>query len=88
MSIGKRKRQKENRRARRDAEAAVPELTDDDLAGLLVEITVRADCEHAHTRSTSDGVRLIRCAVGASVGGGCPVDCERFERRTVRGYGI
>ena len=88
MSIGKRRRQKENRRARREAETAVPEITDDDLAGLLVELTVRPDCEHAHTRTTGDGVVLTRCAVGAAVRGGCPVDCERFERRTVRGYGI
>jgi hypothetical protein len=88
VSIGKRKRQKANRRARAEAEARLPEITDDELAGLLTELTVRVDCEHAHTRSTADAVVLTRCAVGAAVGGGCPVDCERFERRLVGGYGI
>lgn len=88
MGSAKRKRQKAERRARRDAEQQLPELTDADLDGLLADVTVRDDCEHAHTRSSGDSVYLIRCAVGASVAGGCPRDCERFERRSIGGIGI
>ena len=63
-------------------------LTDDDLDRLLTDITVRADCEHASTRTTSDGLFLTRCAVGAAVAGGCPRDCVRFEKRHVGGIGL
>ena len=88
MSTSKRKRQKSRRQARRDAEAGVGGLTDADLDALLVEITVRVDCEHASTRTTPDGVMLTRCAVGAAVSGGCPIDCARFERRRAGGLGL
>jgi hypothetical protein len=88
VSTGKRKRQKANRRARRDAAEPKPELTDGDLDALLTDITVRVDCEHASTRTTPGGVVLTRCGVGASVAGGCPRDCERFERRRVGGLGL
>ncbi len=88
MSKDKRKRQKANRRARAEAAQAVPPVTDADLAGLLADITVRTDCEHASTRSTADGVVLTRCAVAASVAGGCPRDCQSFEKRRVGGFGI
>ena len=89
MSADKRRRKKENRKRARDAELALPELTDDDLAGLLSDITVRADCEHAHTKTTNEGDQvLIRCEVGAAVAGGCPRDCARFERRRVGGTGF
>jgi hypothetical protein len=66
----------------------MPTLTDTDLDKLLVEITVRDDCAHASTRATSDGLVLTRCAVTAAVAGGCPRDCERFERRRVGGLGL
>lgn len=88
MSRAKRRRQKENRRAQREAEQRHFELTEADLHGLLADVTVRADCEHASTRSTDDGLVLTRCAVGASVGGGCPRDCRRFEPRRVGGMGL
>ena len=83
----KRKRQKENRQARAEADQAVPAITDADLDRLLSDVTVRADCEHASTRTTADGPVLIRCAVGASVAGGCPHGCASFERRRVGGRG-
>jgi hypothetical protein len=88
-SVGKakRERQRANREAKRDAAGAVPALTDADFDSLLADITVRADCEHASTRSTPDGLVLIRCARNASVGGGCPVDCAAFEARRVGGLG-
>ena len=88
MSRAKRQRQKANRQARREAALPTPSLTDADLDGLLTDVTVRADCEHASTRTTSDGPVLLRCAVGASVAGGCPVDCARFEKRRVGGLGL
>jgi hypothetical protein len=31
---------------------------------------------------------LIRCAVGASVMGGCARDCPKFEKRRVGGIGL
>ncbi len=87
VSTAKRRRQKANRRARVEAEQAVPPLTDADFDQLLVQVTVRADCAHASTRTTSDGPVLTRCAVGAAVAGGCPVDCASFDRRRVGGMG-
>jgi len=88
VSSGKRKRQRANREARSEADRAIPEFTDADLDGLLDDITVRADCEHASTRTAADSLILIRCAVGASVGGGCPRACGSFEKRQVGGYGL
>ena len=88
MSSAKRKRQKANRRARAEADQPVAALTDADLDRLLHDVTVRADCEHASTRTTADGPVLIRCAVGASVAGGCPHDCASFEKRRVGGLGL
>lgn len=89
MGREKRRRQKENRRAARDAALELPELTDDVLAGLTAGVTVRADCEHASTRETGDSLVLVRCHVGAAVAGGCPVGCERFEgRRAGPAYGF
>ncbi len=89
MSAEKRRRKKANKRAARDADLVLPELTDADLDGLLFDVTVRSDCEHAHTKTTADGDQvLIRCAVEASVAGGCLRDCERFERRRVGGIGF
>ena len=87
VSTAKRRRQKANRRARVEAEQAVPTLTDADLDQLLVRVTVRTDCAHASTRTTSDGPVLTRCAVGAAVAGGCPADCASFEKRRVGGVG-
>ena len=83
----KRKRQKANRQARVEADQPVPAFTDADLDRLLSDVTVRADCENASTRTTADGPVLIRCAVGASVAGGCPRDCPSFEKRRVGGRG-
>ena len=88
MGTAKRRRQKANRQARREATQAVPELSDADLEGLLADVTVRTDCEHASTRTTSDGPVLVRCAVGAAVAGGCRQDCPSFERRRVGGVGL
>jgi hypothetical protein len=88
VGSAKRKRQKANRQARAEAGQAIPEFTDADLDRLLGDVTVRADCQHASTRSTPDGVVLTRCAVGAAVAGGCPVDCESFEKRRVGGLGL
>ena len=88
MASPKRKRQRANRQARGASEHAVPPITDADLDGLLSDVTVRADCEHASTRSTPDGLVLTRCAVGAAVGGGCPRDCASFEKRRAGGIGI
>ena len=88
MSTGKRKRQRARREAREEAEQPVRPLTDDDLSQLLVEVTVRADCEHASTRNKPDGLVLTRCAVGAAVAGGCPIDCPRFGKRRVGGMGL
>ncbi len=86
MSTAKRRRQRANRQARR--EGAVPVVTDADLEGLLADVTVRDDCEHAVTRATADGIVLLRCAAGAAVPGGCPRDCASFERRRVGGLGL
>jgi hypothetical protein len=84
----KRKRQKANREAGGEARQVVPEITDADLDRLLSDVIVRTDCEHASTRTTSDGPILLRCAVGASVAGGCPRDCASFEKRRVGGVGL
>ncbi len=88
MGKAKRKRQRANREARAEANLAIPAITDADLDGLLADVTVRTDCEHASTRTTSDGPVLVRCAVGASVAGGCPRDCHAFEKRRVGGVGL
>ena len=88
MSTAKRRRQKSNRQARRRAEQGIRAVTDADLEQLLVDVTVRDDCEHAVTRATADGVLLLRCTVGASVPGGCPPGCASFERRRVGGLGL
>lgn len=88
MGSAKRKRQKANRQGRRDADQPIPEMTDADFDNLLTEVTVRADCEHASTRTKTDGLVLIRCAVDAAVAGGCPIDCSRFEKRRVGGIGL
>ena len=88
MTNAKRKRQRASRRARAEADHAVPTVTHAYLDHLLADITVRADCENASTRTTSDGLVLTRCAVGAAVFGGCPRDCESFEKRRVGGMGV
>jgi hypothetical protein len=83
----RRERQRARREAKREAAQPIPELTDADFDQLLTDITVRADCEHASTRTTPDGLVLTRCARQAAVGGGCPVDCGFFEPRRVGGLG-
>ena len=88
MSTAKRRRQRANRQARAEASQPVPALTDADMDGLLADVTVRVDCEHASTRTTPDGPVLTRCAVGAAVAGGCPRDCASFEKRRVGGMGM
>ena len=90
MSADKRRRKKENRRAKAELSSQpLPELSDLDLDLLLVDVTVRADCDHASTRTSPDGALvLIRCAVAADVAGGCPRDCPKFERRRVGGLGL
>lgn len=88
MGSPKRRRQRANRQARREAQRPIPVVTDADLEGLLADVTVRDDCEHAVTRATADGVVLLRCTVGAAVPGGCPRDCASFERRRVGGLGL
>ena len=88
VSKAKRKRQRANRRARAEADQAIPVITDLNLDQLLAEVTVRADCEHASTRATADGLVLTRCAVNADLAGGCPRDCGRFEKRRVGGVGL
>ena len=88
MSSDKRRRQRANRQARREAEQAIRAVTDSDLEQLLADVSVRDDCEHAVTRATADGVVLIRCTVDAAVPGGCPRDCASFERRRVGGLGL
>jgi hypothetical protein len=87
VAKAKRERQRANREAKREAAQPIPALTDADFDRLLVEITVRADCEHASTRSTPDGLVLTRCARRADVGGGCAVDCAGYEARRVGGLG-
>ena len=88
VSSAKRRRKKANRQAAAEADQPIPGITDADLDRLLSDVTVRADCEHASTRTTADGPVLIRCAVGASVAGGCPHDCASFEKRRVGGLGL
>jgi hypothetical protein len=83
----KRQRQRANREAKREAALPPLDLTDADFDRLLVEITVRADCEHASTRSTPDGLVLTKCARNVAVGGGCPLDCPSYERRRIGGLG-
>ena len=86
MASAKRKRQKANRAER---EQPVPQLSDADLEALLVDVTVRADCEHASTRTAGGSMVLVRCAVGADELGGCPVGCAAFEpRRAGPSYGL
>ena len=87
MAKAKRARQRANREAKRTAALPIVELSPADLDRLLVEVTVRVDCEHASTRSTPDGVVLVRCARHADVGGGCPHDCASFEGRRIGGLG-
>ncbi|MDQ3573802.1 MAG: hypothetical protein M3378_03920 [Actinomycetota bacterium] len=88
MSSAKRKRKRANRQARAQADQPFGGITDADLDRLLEDVTVRADCEHASTRTTKDGLVLTRCAVGAAVAGGCPRDCGSFEKRRVGGVGL
>ncbi len=88
MSSPKRRRQRARRRARAEAAEPLPDFTDAGLEELMAVVTVRADCEHASTRSTPDGLVLTRCAMGASVAGGCPVDCASFEKRRIGGIGF
>ena len=88
MPSAKRRRQRANRQARAKADQPIPEITDAGIDELLADVTVRADCEHASTRETADGLVLTRCAVGAAVAGGCPRDCDRFEKRRVGGVGL
>ena len=88
MSSAKRKRQRANRQARADANQPIPVVSDADLDQLLADLTVRADCQHASTRTTTDGLVLTRCAVGAAVAGGCRRDCQSFEKRRVGGLGL
>jgi hypothetical protein len=87
VAKAKRERQRANRVAKQEAAQPIPALTDADFDRLLVEITVRADCEHASTRTTPDGLVLTRCARHAAIGGGCPVDCAAYEARRVGGLG-
>ena len=87
MAKAKRDRQRANREAKREAAQPLPELTDADFERLLVEVSVRDDCEHASTRSQPDGLVLIRCARDASIGGGCAADCMAYEARKVGGLG-
>jgi len=83
MGLSKRKR-----RRREELEHPVRAITDGDLERLLVRVTVRADCAHASTRNTPDGLVLTRCSVDAAVAGGCPIDCPRFDRRRAGGMGL
>ncbi len=87
MSSAKRKRQRANRQARAEADQPIPPITDDEIDQLLADITVRTDCEHASTRTTTDGLVLTGCAVGAAVAGGCLRHCGSFEKRSVGGIG-
>ena len=87
MAKPRRERKRAKREAKREAAQPIPELTDADFDQLLTDLTVRADCEHASTRSTPDGLVLTRCARHAAVGGGCPLDCSSFEARRVGGLG-
>lgn len=73
--------------AKQEAAQPIPELTDADFERLLTPAVVRDDCEHAVTRSTPDGLVLIRCSVAAATGGACPEGCGTFEARRVGGLG-
>ena len=66
----------------------LPPITDEHLMGLLADLTVRDDCEHASTRSSPDGLVLLRCSVGADIAGGCARDYAKFERRSIGGIGL
>lgn len=88
MGSAKRQRQRANRAAGAEARNPLPPISDADLDRLLADTTVRTDCEHASSRTTTDGPVLVRCAVGAAVAGGCGRDCERFEKRRVDGVGL
>jgi hypothetical protein len=87
VAKAKRERRRANRLAKNEAALPVLALTDADFDHLLVEVTVRADCENASTRSTPDGLVLIRCSRDVAVGGGCPVGCASYEPRRVGGLG-
>lgn len=87
MGSERRKRQKANKQAKAERAQPIPELTELDFDQLLTAVTVRDDCERASTRRTPDGLVLTRCAAGADVGGGCPVDCVAFEARRIGGLG-
>lgn len=87
MASDKRKRQRANRVAKAEAAQPIPTLTDLDFERLLTVVSVRDDCERASTRNTPDGLVLVRCAVGADTGGGCPADCASFDRRRIGGLG-
>lgn len=88
MGSSKRERQRANRMAKQEASLPpLPELTDADLAGLLTPSIVRDDCEHAVTRTTPDGLVLVRCSVAAASGGACPEGCGSWEARKVGGLG-
>ena len=87
MASEKRRRQKANRIAKQEAAQPIPELTDADLERLLAPTLVRDDCEHAVTRTTPDGLVLIRCSVAAATSGACPDGCGSFEARRVGGLG-
>jgi hypothetical protein len=88
MGSAKRQRRREKREAREIAANPLPSITDEHLMGLLSDLTVRDDCEHASTRSSPDGLVLIRCAVEADIAGGCARDCAKFERRRIGGIGL
>lgn len=88
MSSAKRKRQRANRHTGRETDRTFPVVTDADLDQLLADIVVRADCDHASTRTTTDGLVLTRCALGVAVAGGCPRHCASFEKRRVGGIGL
>ena len=66
VSTGKRKRQRERREAREEAEHPVRSLTDDDLSQLLVEVTVRADCDNSE--GSSAFTRYTGCMEVSAIG--------------------
>jgi hypothetical protein len=83
----KRQRKRANRIAKQEAAQPIPELTDADFERLLAPASVRDDCEHAVTRTTPDGLVLIRCQVAAAHGGGCPDGCGSWQARRIGGLG-
>ena len=87
MASPKRQRKRANRIAKQEAAQPIPELTDADFDRLLSPAAVRDDCEHAVTRTTPDGLVLIRCQAGVDDGGGCPEGCGSWEARRVGGLG-